>query len=577
MAFVLKKDVEPFYYAAYDVALTSCQAIALQNTGIQDEAFSNPQDHWDKLHDQKGFFSNYTSFEKTLFESIWDTEFRKAKNNANYVEEKKKKEKAKEEEAKIATEETCDSTHACEAQKALQKAKEEKCTYKGLSILTSKLGKPITIDKKNNPLKHNSLEIIAGCKNTFSQFEINVLGPVGPCSKHNHLVMDYVAQEGEKSKPTITDEKFSIEFKSKLPDDYSSFSADSILLNHDPIIEKIAINRCGFKNKITVAIYPDVAYSININLQFAERSLTKRFDVKGSGLYPKTAENPEGHGTRPMVDPDGEHLNVIKSKVDRTLTFKMSYDGKDTTFDSGQFEKIVDNFQKVTSVLTGITLFFKENMGGACDFIFMMPKFTVSGNWGLDVNSDTNQVYKKGSIKFVADPLVGLKFEVDLIKAGAMAAGVPPSILRLPEKIKEWSGEKAELTLSLKFYVSGQAGFELEKEFTNKGEYKITPKGVFELGAELNAELKGEIKTINVKFKASGKAKGAAKFTATCSVSQLVHPKGDASLNFDGFDLVFEGVIEGGIWIFKSSTQVKKTHRLIDPAQIWTKEFDLNT
>ena len=323
-----------------------------------------------------------------------------------------------------------------------------------------------------------------------------------------------------------------------------------LFLQHFPVYEKVEIQRCGKSDTLVIAVYPNLEFSLSGEMGY------------GGGTHKKAMTGSKAKS--PDTD-EGELPDTSFS-----ISAKQSYDGKDIEFKQ-ELKDLLGDFDWVPNLVDGVFESVKASTGGVCELSFDLPKIALEGTWGYEDDDETLRVSRKGKITVKAEPLLGLTFAVDLFKLGLAAAGLPPQIMEIPEKIKTWSGDMAEVKLEMKAFAKGAVGFSFEKELEKDSGFSLKTDTSLQLGVLLVAE--AGLSVWIVTAKASGEASGSAKFKLQLNLVQLIKPEGSATIMFDGLTLEFEGAVEAGLWSTTSSKKYKKTYTPIHKHEVWQRNF----
>ena len=204
-----------------------------------------------------------------------------------------------------------------------------------------------------------------------------------------------------------------------------------------------------------------------------------------------------------------------------------------------------------------------------------MPKISGKGTWSY-ASDDAYQVKKIGQYDFQLDPLIGVEFEMSILKASGKVNGAVGLLLELAARIKEWTRGHAELVLDVTVKLFGGIAANCLQKFgeQEKG-FSLNVKSSLQI--TISVEAKAHLEAYIVKVAASGSAQAEASIATTISATQLLLPKGSLSCDFSGVDVGLKAKYDVGIGWLSYENEYECKYTVVEGGPIFDPMyFDLN-
>ena len=324
-------------------------------------------------------------------------------------------------------------------------------------------------------------------------------------------------------------------FYKQIPENLSDFTfLDYFFLPFDSAAKNYNINFFSCRKNLfyKIAVFPDIEYSLTFGIDFGNVD-SKVKKQKISAKF-QAAYNDKNYRTK-------KAFNITSEKVEPEAS-------PDLKNKIGGFQKL---FQAFDLLLGGEELLSKIKLPTApssSKAVFKKPNISAEIKWSYAISEDYFTIGRKISLKFQADPLIGIEWSLNLLEVGVNL--VSPGLGTLLQAILDFT--KESLYIEFKLYVKGTISLSIDGSINTAAKPKDSmvinnPQANAKLAIELVASAKVNVDVLFFEFGIEGSIKGVASVTLNSEFEiKEAGLYADLSLNFDGLKVVTKIVIVTG-------------------------------
>ena len=390
--------------------------------------------------------------------------------------------------------------------------------------------------------------------------QLNTIAPKGPCDDHADRV--FYVYGSNFNVITQNDSQLSIEFFSTHNDDEADIFYN-MMLGHKPESFRVVIGQCGTHEEVVVNVLPKYEFQLSLSVAFSDKAPRE--------IGPKS-EYADGPKSKPK---DGDINEATHTKGQPKISIKRTFNGHTTDWGAKFGESTLKNIQEVERIVDGLFEFINKYFSSFAKLTVKMPVITGEGQWSYASNGAYG-VKRVGQYDLQLKPLIGVEFEISILKAGGKVFGAVGLLLELASRVKDWTKGHVEVALDVTVKLFGGISANCLQKFgeQEKG-YSINVKSSMQVTITVIAQ--AHLEAYIFKVAASGSAYADSSIGTTISVTQLLLPKGSLSCDFSGVDVGLKGKYDVGIGWLTYENEYECKYTVVEGGPVFDPMFfDLN-